>query len=71
MMTMMIPANTRTAEAAALEIGKKLGLENPEVISKEVMQEAEGTRIEIARIAFAFNSTAASTSFSTGTEVPR
>ena len=26
LMTMMIPANTRTAEAAALEIGRKLGL---------------------------------------------
>lgn len=47
MMTMMIPANTRTAEAAALEIGKKLGLVEPVVISKEVMQEAEGTRIEM------------------------
>lgn len=47
MMTMMIPANTRTAEATALEIGRKMGLENPEVISKEVMQEAEGTRIEM------------------------
>ena len=42
LMTMMIPANTRTAEATALEIGRKLGLENPEVTSKEVMQEAEG-----------------------------
>ena len=47
LMTMMIPANTRTAEAAALEIGRKLGLEDPEVTSKEVMQEAEGTRIEM------------------------
>ncbi len=47
LMTMMIPANARTAEAAALEIGRKLGLENPEVTSKEVMQEAEGTRIEM------------------------
>ena len=47
LMTMMIPANTRTAEAAALEIGRKLGLENPEVTSKEVMHEAEGTRIEM------------------------
>ena len=45
-MTMMIPANARTSEAVALEIGRKLGLENPEVTSKEVMQEAEGTRIE-------------------------
>ena len=47
LMTMMVPANTRTAEAVALEIGKKLGLDNPEVTSKEVMQEAEGTRIEM------------------------
>ena len=44
---MMIPAEPRTAEAVALEIGRKLGLENPEVNSKEVMQEAEGTRIEM------------------------
>ena len=30
-----------------LEIGKRLGLDHPEVISKEVLQEAEGTRIEM------------------------
>ena len=47
MMTMCIPTHVRAAEAAALEIGKKLGLEDPEVISKEVLQEAEGTRIEM------------------------
>jgi d-ornithine aminomutase e component len=47
LMTMMIPTNTRVAEATALEIGKKLGLANPEVISKEVLQGAEGTRIEM------------------------
>ncbi|MBF1149943.1 MAG: LuxR family transcriptional regulator, partial [[Eubacterium] sulci] len=47
LMTMMIPANARTSEAVALEIGRNLGLENPEVTSKEVMQEAEGTRIEM------------------------
>lgn len=47
LMTMMIPAEPRTAEAVALEIGRKLGLENPEVNSKEVMQAAEGTRIEM------------------------
>ena len=47
MITMMIPANARTAEAAAVEIVKKLGLEEPVVTSKEVMQEAEGTRIEM------------------------
>ncbi len=47
LMTMMIPADVRTAEAAALEIGRKLGLEEPVVNSKEVMQGAEGTRIEM------------------------
>ena len=47
LMTMMIPADVRTAEATALEIGRRLGLENPEVNSKEVMQQAEGTRIEM------------------------
>lgn len=47
LMTMMIPADVRTAEAAALEIGRRLGLEEPVVNSKEVMQGAEGTRIEM------------------------
>lgn len=53
MLTMMVPANTRTSEAVAIEIGNRLGLENPEVISKEVMQLAEGTRIEMkGKLAF-------------------
>ena len=47
LITMMIPAEPRTAEAVALEIGRKMGLANPEVTSKEVMQMAEGTRIEM------------------------
>lgn len=47
MITMCIPTHVRAAEATALEIGKKLGLEDPEVISKEVLQDAEGTRIEM------------------------
>ena len=47
MLTMMIPANKRTAEVVAVEIGKNLGLIDPEVINREVMQEAEGTRIEM------------------------
>ena len=47
MMTMCIPANTRVSEAVALEIGNKLGLDEPTVISKEVLQNAEGTRIEM------------------------
>ena len=47
MLTMCLPTHKRAAEAAAIEIGKKLGLQDPEVISREVMQEAEGTRIEM------------------------
>ena len=47
MITMMIPRDRRTSEVVAVEIGKKLGLVDPEVISREVMQEAEGTRIEM------------------------
>ena len=47
LLTMMIPAEPRTAEAVALEIGRKLGLEEPVINSKEVMQMAEGTRVEM------------------------
>lgn len=47
MLNMFIPANRRVSEAVAVEIGKKLGLVDPEVINREVMQEAEGTRIEM------------------------
>ncbi|MDO5713220.1 MAG: D-ornithine 4,5-aminomutase subunit OraE [Tissierellia bacterium] len=45
--TMFIPTDERTAEFAGIEIGKKLGLEEVECINKEIMQIAEGTRIEI------------------------
>ncbi|MER3123756.1 OAM dimerization domain-containing protein, partial [Bacillus altitudinis] len=47
MLTMMLPTDKRTAEFAALEFAKKMNLEDPEVISREVMHSAEGTRIEI------------------------
>jgi len=47
MLTMCIPTNKRTAEVVAVQIGQKLGLVEPEVISREVLQEAEGTRIEM------------------------
>lgn len=47
MLTMCIPADKLTAEAAALEIGKRMNLKDPTVISREVMQDAEGTRIEM------------------------
>ena len=47
MLNMFIPANKRVAEAAAVEFAKKMNLEDPVVINREVMQEAEGTRIEM------------------------
>ena len=47
LITMAIPTNRRTAEVVAIEIATKMGLESPEVISREVLQDAEGTRIEI------------------------
>ncbi len=54
LLTMMIPESARVAEFAALEIGKNMGLKDCEVINKEVMQYAEGTRIEMkGRVDFA------------------
>lgn len=47
MITMMLPTDKRKAEFAALEFGKKMNLEDIEVISREVMHESEGTRIEL------------------------
>ncbi|MBI9100236.1 MAG: cobalamin-dependent protein, partial [Spirochaetaceae bacterium] len=45
--TMFLPTDERTASFAAIEVGKKMGLEEVEVIHTEVMQAAEGTRVEI------------------------
>lgn len=45
--TMFLPLEERTAEFAAIEIGKKMGLIDIAVIHKQVMQYAEGTLIEI------------------------
>lgn len=54
LLTLMIPESKRVAEFAALEMGKKMGLKDCEVINKEVMQDAEGTRIEMkGRVPFA------------------
>lgn len=47
LITLFLPAEERVAEFAALEIGKKMGLQDVEVIHKEIMQEAEGTRVEL------------------------
>jgi len=54
--TLFLPEEERVAEFAAIEIGKKMGLEDVEVIHKEIMQEAEGTRIELkGRVPFSIN----------------
>ena len=42
-----LPTSHRYAEAAALEIGKRMNLQNPEVIHKEVLHPSEGTRIQL------------------------
>ena len=47
LLTMFLPTDERTAEFAALEIAKRMNLRDREVIHKEIMQEAEGTRIEL------------------------
>lgn len=46
-MTIFLPVEERIAEFTAMEIGKKLGLEDVIVIHKQVMQAAEGTLVEI------------------------
>ncbi len=45
--TIFLPVNEDVAEVAALEIAKKMGLKNAEVIHKEIMHPAEGTLLEI------------------------
>jgi len=50
---MTIPDNPDVAEAAALEIASRMGLEEPTVISKTVLHPAEGTYVEVkARVPF-------------------
>lgn len=46
-LTMFLPVEERVAEFAGIEVAKKLGLKDAEVIHKEIMQLAEGTRIEL------------------------
>jgi D-ornithine 4,5-aminomutase subunit beta len=45
--TMFLPASERVAEAAALELGRAMILEDCEVIHKRVMHPAEGTLVEL------------------------
>lgn len=44
---MFLPVDERTAEFAALEIAKRMNLEEPEVIHKGIMHPAEGTFVEV------------------------
>jgi D-ornithine 4,5-aminomutase subunit beta len=52
--TLFLTEEENIAEAAALEIGRKMNLTDVEVIHKQVMQDAEGTLVEIkGRVSFA------------------
>lgn len=44
---LFFPTDIRTAEAAALVTGKKMNLTDVEVIHKEILHPAEGTRVQI------------------------
>ncbi len=46
-LTMFWPLDEARAEAAALETARRLGLEDPKAIHKEVMHPSEGTLIEV------------------------
>lgn len=45
--TLFVPASPRLAEAAALEMAKRMGLKRPEVISRRLLHPAEGSVFEI------------------------
>jgi D-ornithine 4,5-aminomutase subunit beta len=45
--TLFVPSEPRIAEAAALEMARHMGLQQPEVISRRVMHPAEGSVFEI------------------------
>jgi D-ornithine 4,5-aminomutase subunit beta len=45
--TLFVPASPRIAEAAALEMARRMGLRGPEVISRRLMHPAEGSLFEI------------------------
>jgi D-ornithine 4,5-aminomutase subunit beta len=55
-LNIFLPAEERVAEFAAMEIARKLGLIDVEVIHKEVMQPAEGTYLEVkGKVPFEIN----------------
>lgn len=47
---MFLPTEPRTAHFGALELAKKMNLEDPQVIHKQVLQHAEGTYLEVKGI---------------------
>ncbi len=54
--TIFLPIKENIAEVAALEIAKKMGLKNAEVIHKEVIHPAEGTLVEVkGQVDFSIN----------------
>ncbi|MCL2564641.1 MAG: D-ornithine 4,5-aminomutase subunit OraE [Defluviitaleaceae bacterium] len=56
MVTLFLPTDKRTAEYAAIEIGKGMNLADVEVISREIMHPSEGMRIELkGKVAFDIN----------------
>ncbi len=55
-LTMFLPVERRAAEVAALEIARRMNLTECEVIHREIMQQAEGTRIEVrGKVPFAID----------------
>ena len=54
--TIFLPIKENIAEVAALEIAKKMGLKNAEVIHKEIIHPAEGTLVEVkGQVDFSIN----------------
>jgi len=47
LLTLFLPVEKRTAQVTAIEIGRRMGLEEVEVIHTEIMHPAEGTRVEL------------------------
>ena len=52
----VVPESEEYAREAALEIGRRMGLENPEVVNLMVLQQSEGCFVEVkGRIGFSVN----------------
>jgi D-ornithine 4,5-aminomutase subunit beta len=45
--TLFVPESPRVAEAAALEMARRMGLQDPEIISRRMMHPAEGSVFEV------------------------